>query len=190
MDLARRAARILKLRPTVLPLPQELPVRGFDPQTLAQQLAALEYPGFAYLRAARKRNPAEVLLTALAQDNLESRLAEALPWLLLHYPDMNREWLVQQARLWNLSNRLGFMVTLAREVLANRGQETSDRHKTLLQFEDQLQESRLDREDTLCQSSLSAPEREWLRQTRPPEALHWHLLTDWRPEHLQYAAEA
>ncbi|HKC70368.1 MAG TPA: hypothetical protein VKB60_02040, partial [Terriglobales bacterium] len=71
-------------------------------------MAALDYPGFAYLRAGWKRNPAEVLVSALAQPNLEPRLTEALPWLLLRYAaQLNRDWLAQQARLYKLSNRLG-----------------------------------------------------------------------------------
>src|SRR5271165_1964032 len=68
--LARKAVKALKLPPTLLPLPAELP-KGHS-QNLPQQLAALGYPGFAYLRGAIKRNPAEVLVTALAEDNLES----------------------------------------------------------------------------------------------------------------------
>ena len=185
-ELAREAVKVLKVRPTVLPLHEKLPLK-FDPQHLAQQLASLGYPGFAYLPATQKRNPAAVLLTALSQDDLECRLTEALPWLLLSYPDMNREWLVEQARVRNLSNRLGFVVTLAKEASARMGDNTSVRYQALEQLEAQLRESRLDKEDTLCQSSLSQREREWLRETRPAEAEYWHLLTDWRPEHLQYA---
>ncbi len=79
--LARKAVKMLKLSATALPLPERLPMR-VDSQRLAQQLGSLGYLGFAYLRATKKRNPAEVLLTALAQENLESRLTEALPWLL------------------------------------------------------------------------------------------------------------
>lgn len=185
--LTRKAMKVLRLRPTLLPLRQQL-TRGVDPQSLAQQLAGLGYPGFAYLRAAPKRNPAEVLLTALAQDNLESRLTEALPWLLLNYTDMDRQWLVEQARVRNLSNRLGFVTVLAKGVAAGAEGTASTRYQALDALETQLKESRLDKEDTLCQSSLSQTERDWLRETRPPDAAYWHLLTDWRPEHLQYAA--
>ncbi len=53
-------------------------------------------------------------------------------------------------------------------------------------LEARLRESRLDKEDTLCQASLSPKERAWLRKKHPAEAAYWHLLTDWRPEHLQY----
>jgi hypothetical protein len=35
---------------------------------------------------------------------------------------------------------------------------------------------------------MTDAERRWLRQHRPPQAEHWNLLTDLRPEHLPYAA--
>ena len=133
------------------------------------------------------RNPAELLVEALAQDDLDPRVTEALPWLLLHYEDLDVDWLVQQARARNLSNRLGFVVSLAKAVVKAAG-TTAEGNELLDLLEAHLKESRLAKEDTLCQSSLSERERDWLRQTRPPEAEYWNLLTDWRPEHLQYAA--
>jgi len=184
--LLKKLAGVLKLRPTVLPLPDFLQTK-VSPKSLAQQFAALGYPGFAYMRGAPRRNPAEVLLTALAQDNLESRLTEALPWVLLHYPEMNPDWLRDQARLRNLSNRLGFIVSLAKGAAGKMGDTNSTRYRCLDHLETQLRESRLDKEDTLCQESLSDREREWLLETRPTDADYWHVLTDWRPEHLQYA---
>jgi transcriptional regulator with XRE-family HTH domain len=143
--LVRRLAKVLKLGPTVLPLREKMPGR-VDPQSLAQQFASLGYPGFAYLRAARKRNPAEVLLTALAQDNLESRLTEGLPWLVLNYIDMDRAWLVNQAKLHDLTNRLGFVVTLAKGVAARVDGMSSTRYQALERLEEQLRASRLDNE--------------------------------------------
>jgi transcriptional regulator with XRE-family HTH domain len=184
--LARKAVNVLELSPTVLPLCEHLALK-VTAQNLAQQLASLGYPGFAYLRASKKRNPSEVLITALAQDDLESRLTEGLPWLLLRYSNMCGQWLVDQARLRNLSNRLGFVVALAKGVSEKQGDTQSNCYQALLRLEQQLSESRLDKEDTLCQSSLSPMERTWLKETRPPEAEYWHVLTDWRPEHLQYA---
>ncbi|MFZ3212051.1 MAG: helix-turn-helix transcriptional regulator [Terriglobales bacterium] len=183
--LARKAVLVFKLRPAALPL-GERRLGEADAHSLARQLASLGYPGFASLGTGRRANPAEVLVTALAQDDLEPRLTEALPWLLLHYPDMDRDWLVRQARLHNLSNRLGFVVALAKQVSASAGGTDSARYRALNRLEARLRESRLDREDTLCQSSLSPKERAWLRKKRPAEAAYWHLLTDWRPEHLQY----
>lgn len=183
--LATKAVRALKLSPALLPLMEKVS-RG-SAENFPQQLSGLGYPGFTYLRAAKKRNPAAVLMTALAQDNLESRVTEALPWLVLRYKDMNRDWLVREARARNLSNRLGFVVALAKGV-SSSSHTTAAHHESLNLLEAQLKESRLAKEDTLCQSSLSRSERDWLRQTRPPEAAYWNLLTDWRPEHLQYAA--
>src|SRR3989338_3196143 len=83
--LALRAAKLYNLAPTAVPRSRrELPAR-LDAATLARDVAGLGYPGFAYLRSRHwtPKNPGEVLLTALAQDDLEPRLVEALPWLLL-----------------------------------------------------------------------------------------------------------
>lgn len=185
--LARKAVVRLKMNPLTLPVTEQKKNAGA--RHFAQQLSALGYPGFASMRAAWKRNPVQVLLDALSQSTLEARVTEALPWLLTNYANMsdtNRDWLLEQARVRNLTNRLGFVVTLAKQVLARKGETTSERYNSLSLLESMLMESRLDREDTLCQS-LSQTEQQWLRQTRPQEAAMWHLLTDWRPEHLQYA---
>lgn len=186
--LGRKAVRLLNMNPASLPVTKN--PFSLCADRLAYELGALGYPGFAHLRSARKRNPAEVLLVALAQDNLEARVIEALPWLLLQYGEMsdsNKRWLLDEARLRSLTNRLGFVVTLAREVAARSGDISSQRYQSLVKLENQLLQSRLDREDTLCQSSLSLNEREWLKGARSQAAVNWHLLTDWRPEHLQYA---
>ena len=185
-SLARKAVQVFHASPCVLPARE--PSANVDPQRLAEQLAALEYPGFAYMHGGVKRNPAEVLLTALSQGDLESRLTEALPWLVLHYAtDLDTKWLVEKARLHNLSNRLGFVVDLALRSLENRGDMHSRRYNVLQDLKSELVTGRLAGEDTLCQSWLSQSERNWLRTARRPEAEFWNLLTDWRPEHLQYA---
>lgn len=188
--LARKAVVALNLSPVSLPMkPARTP--HMKAEMLARQLATLGYPGFAHLHGLQKRNPAELLLTALAQDDLEARLAEALPWLLLNYSQMTevcRDWLLQQARLRNLTNRLGFVVATAKQVLDNKGETTSERYRGLRQMEDDLYHSLLAQEDTLCQTSLSPNERAWLKDNRPEIARRWNLLTDWKPEFLQYAA--
>ena len=184
--LSRKLARVYSLAPTTLPLPRNLV--STDNQALAEGLTQLGYPGFAYLRTRRrKRNPAEVLLAALAMDDCEARLVEALPWLLLRYGDLDTNWLTQQARLHNLQNRLGFVVNLARRV-AESTQRYQHRATALRQLEQELECSRLAVEDTLCRASLPAAMRRWLEKQRSPEAAHWRLLTDWRPEHLRYVA--
>lgn len=186
--LARKAVVRLKMNPLALPVRE--PGKPSSSEHFAKQLASLGYPGFASMRSAWKRNPVQVLLDALAQNNLEARLTEALPWLLTNYANMgdrNRTWTLEQARVRNLSNRLGFVVTLAMQVLAQKGEMASERYSSLAFLEENLKQSRLDKEDTLCQA-LSMTEREWLKETRPKEAEFWHLLTDWKPEHLQYAS--
>ncbi len=186
--LARTAMRVYDLPPTVLPVsraPQT--ARRLNAQALAEQLAALGYPGFAYLRArTRVKNPVEVLLEALAQDDLEARLVEALPWLLLRYWNMNLNWLVEQAKLHDLQNRLGFVVSLARQLSERAAVRNEDRNHVLANLESLLDRSRLAREDTLCKALLREPERRWLVENRPEAAKHWNLLTDWRAEQFPY----
>jgi len=185
--LARRFVKLFELAPTALPVEGTSDCfAGRNAQTLAQELAALGYPGFSYLRSRKQRNPAEVLVSALCQKDLESRLAEALPWVLLHYPELDQRWLVEQTRVHNLQNRLGFVVALARE-LATRKERQDGRLQALAELEAVLEESRLAREDTFCQESLSEAERRWLRGVRPPAAQRWNLLTDWMPEAVRYA---
>lgn len=184
--LARRAASLYGLPPTVIPLPQWAYRPGpTDAQTLAEALAALGYPGFSYLHSRRKRNPAEVLLLALAQENLEARLVEALPWVVLEYSDLDWEWLFQRAKQHNLQNRLGYVLHLARR-WAEASPEHQSKASLFAERESALEQARLAREDTLCHESLSEAEKAWLRQGRPVAAQHWNLLTDLTAEHLRH----
>ncbi|MFY9676815.1 MAG: helix-turn-helix transcriptional regulator [Terriglobales bacterium] len=185
--LAAKAAALLRMNPLALPLGTAVPG---DAEFLVRQLSALGYPGFAHLRAVRRRNPVDVLLAALRNDNLEGRVAEALPWLLLEYGAMSEEckdWLVKQARLHALSNRLGFVVSLAKAVAERRGESTSDVYRTLTDIERELERTRLAQLDTFCQNYLSPAQRAWLERMRPEAAKHWNLLTNWKSEHLNYA---
>jgi len=183
--LARRAAETLDAPPTALPLrasAAELPVES---EKLSLQLTALGYPGFAHLRARTRRNPAEVLLTALNATDLDSRVTEGLPWLALAYPEMDWDWMVQNAKLLDRQNRLGFVVTLASQ-LASKSADSRGAGK-LREYVGVLERSRLVKEDTLCQDSLTEAERKWLRSNRPAEAAHWNLLTDMKAENLPHA---
>jgi len=186
--LVRRAMKAYGLAPTVLPHSQLLPRARVDADTLVNDLAALGYPGFVHLRSPKQKpkNPGDVLLLALAQRDLEARLVEALPWLVLKYWDVDREWLVQEAKLRNLQNRLGFVVHLAR----NLAERTHDepRNVALNALETELDRSRLVQEDTLCKASLREPERRWLEANRSDEAKHWNLVTDWTANHLRYVS--
>lgn len=177
VPLARKLMRVYDLPPTSLPL-AGVP-KNVTPEVLARDLASLEYPGFAHLRGrGRKVNPAEFLLTALSQPNLDARVAEGLPWLVLRYPEMNFEWLVREARAEALQNRLGFVVTLARQAVGRND---------LQPLEQTLADSKLEKEDSFCKE-LNEPERRWLRENRSGEARQWNLLSDLRPDALRYVA--
>lgn len=156
------------------------------PQRLVEYLSSLGYPGFAYVRTrVERRNPAEVLLTALAQEGLEARVEEGLPWLLLRYWQMDSAWLVEQAKRLDLQNCLGFLTSLALRL--SESTLSSDRTAALSSLEATLDRSRLVREDSFPRTPRNHAEREWLRQNRSEEARHWNLLSDLRPEHLRYA---
>jgi hypothetical protein len=75
----------------------------------SSELGALGYPGFSYLRSRRRRNPAEVLLEALNEPNLDARVAEGLPWLAMTYVDMDWDWLVRNTKVHDRQNRLGLL---------------------------------------------------------------------------------
>jgi transcriptional regulator with XRE-family HTH domain len=183
--LTRKLALLYELSPEALPVPGNFNPSPVNAEYLVDSLAKLGYPGFAYLRShAAKKNPSEVLLMALAQTRLEARVAEALPWLPLHYWRMP-PWLVEQARKLNLQNRLGFVVNLARQ-LSERNPQNEDRTNALRELEGKLEESRLAKEDFFYRPPRTPSEREWLLQNRPEAARHWNLLSDLRPEHLQY----
>jgi len=153
-------------------------------ENLASDLAALGYPGFVYLKLRRQTNPAEVLFSALSVKNLDARLTEALPWVLLKYPDLDWQWLVQEAELNELQNKLGFLTNIARRLAEKLGRQ--DTASGLREHEATLERSRLVREETLCHDSLTQAERHWLRSNRSKEAEHWGLLTDLSPEHLSH----
>ena len=185
--LAVKAVRVYGLSEALLPVtsaPDQSPVA--DEGKLASELAALGYPGLSHLKSGvKKKNPAELLLSALGNDNLDSRLVEALPWVVLKFPNLNWHWLTQAAKLRDLQNRLGYVTNVARRLAELRGER--EKASLLAREESRLERSRLAREDTLCHESLTEAEKKWLRKNRPPEARHWRLLTDLSPERLDHA---
>jgi len=102
--------------------------------------------------------------------------------LLFHYSDVDRNWLFKEAKQKDLQNRLGFVVSLVRDVAQVK--KDSARAEQMNEWETLLEPSRLAREDTLCHESMTESEKEWLRSHRPVEAAQWNLLTDLRAEHL------
>jgi transcriptional regulator with XRE-family HTH domain len=182
--LALTAVRKLRLSPVTLPLPPlALHISPVEPDELAVALAGLGYPGFAHLARTRTTsNPAELAVRALAHADLETRLVEALPWVLATFCDLSWSWLVAQCRILNLQNRLGFLVALANRLeRPNAGEQL---RKALAA----LESSRLSAEGTLCRESMSQAERNWVRKHRSPDAAHWNLLTTLTADQLTHAA--
>lgn len=180
--LASKLASVLDLSPNTLPVGEvEKPLAA---ERATSVLGRFGYPGFAHLRRQFKLNPAELLLRTLRAGNVDARLVEALPWVLLKYPNLDWAWLVREAKANDLQNRLGFLVTLARQLAESKAdlptvQKLSAQERT-------LEYSRLQREDAF-RDSLTNAERRWLRTHRPPEAAHWNVLTNLSASALQNA---
>ena len=184
-QLGSKMVDLYRLPATALPLePGDLST--WNSASIAKAMANLGYPGFRHLCAGRSLNPAVVLLAAVSCGDLEVRVVESLPWLVVEYYGLDWEWLTREAKLRDVQNRLGFVVALGQRVA-----ERIDAAAALVRLrevEEVLERARLAREDTLCQQSLSEAERRWLRKERPADALHWNLLTDLNAEVLPYAA--
>jgi transcriptional regulator with XRE-family HTH domain len=163
-----------------------LEVSDPSPDQLPRLLGGLGYPGFAYLADPRAvANPAAVVLAALQTKSVPARVTEALPWVLATFVDLDWNWLLAQAKLSNLQNRLGYLVHLGRQVAEKRGDlGTAAR---LTEVESRLEEARLVKEDVLGRD-LTAVEQRHFREHRPSAAAHWNLLTNLRAEDLRYGA--
>ena len=186
-EVARAAVRLFGLPPTALPTPRERPRKVLDANHFARLLAALGHPGYSHVRRAEPLNPAAVVLDALSQDNLDARVAAALPWVLLRYPHLSWEWLWTHAKLRNLQNRLGFLVALA-GALARRQPGWAGAVPSLEAAERELERARLAAETTLCREAMPAAERRWLRENRSKPAEHWNVLTSLTAGHVPHAS--
>ncbi len=173
----------LKLNPVELPMQGKASAVDVD---YAWELSKLGYPGFAHFQFGESNwNPAELLMHALSQKNLERRVAEALPWLVLRYSEMDWEWVRREAKLRNLQNRLGFTLVLARKLAVQRDEgEVAAR---LEKQEESLRESLLAKEDTYCNEGMTQAERKWLLAKRSPEASTWNVISDLEPTDLTHA---
>src|SRR2546427_1107429 len=144
--VARLVTSLFQLPPTCLPRSDlerlDLPTE----EEVEQGLARLGYPGFAYRKKpGKRRNPGELLLMALSLDNLDPRLTEALPWLLVKFEGLDLRDLVDRAKRRDLQNRLGFTVSLAEEVV-KRNPTFKHKPGELHQVKTALERSRLARE--------------------------------------------
>lgn len=153
-------------------------------EELVKLLAAFKYPGFSHVKVSDFENPADVLISALGADNLEARLVEALPWLLLQFPDLEWKILVDAAKLNDLQNRLGFLTSIACKLAETSGDlEKSSEFKRRL---NELENSRLAKEDTLCNQNMTEAEKRWILQNRSAESKHWNIISDLTAENLRY----
>ena len=169
--LAARLVSLLSLSPSALPVSTPKPLPS---EQVARALGRLGYPGFAYLRNGAKVNPMEVLLGALLADDVDARVVEGLPWLLLRYPDVDWDRLVAYTKQHDAQNRLGFLVALASRLAAANGDVTAA--ELLERREQALQRSLLQHDDAFSRSALTQAERRWLATNRSPEAKRWNLL--------------
>ena len=152
---------------------------------LEQLLGSLGYPGFEYLGDSKTvENPAVVVLAALRAPLVPTRVTEALPWVFLRFPHLDWDWLLDQVRLVNLQNRLGFLVATARELAERRGDVST--RATLERVEQRVEDARLVKEDAF--RPLTDVERDHLRASRPEAAAHWNVLTSLEVDHLRYAS--
>jgi len=112
-----------------------------------------EKAGFAHLRARRRRNPAEILFEALNQPDLDARVADGLPWLVMTYVDMDWDWLVRNPKVRDRQNRLEFAVSLAADVA--EGKNDKERARELRQSLEVLEGARLARGSPRSQADQS-----------------------------------
>ncbi len=170
--LAPKLVLVLGLPPTRLPVTSSTPL---SPGRVAGALGTLGYPGFAHLRYRHRLNPAEVVVRALRANNVEARVVEALPWVLMRYHDLDWQWLLREAKQHDLQNRLGFVVTVALELAERRNNVTAA--TTLRTWALMLQNSRLAKEDAFAGDALTGAERRWLDTNLSKEGAYWNLLT-------------
>ncbi len=121
-------------------------------------------------------DPLEFVLDALRTENLDQRVTDALPWVLVHRADLDYRRLTDEARLLNVQNRLGFLLEVTVE--AARKLHSDGTAARLEPWLVRLREARLYKEDTLCKRSLTQVERKRLRRSRPKAARFWRLFTD------------
>jgi len=184
----RPVTRQLARRLAALPERAKLPATVFPPEAggpetadadLAADLAALGHPAFEASARHRPRNPAAVIISIIGRSHVAPAVMAAVPWILLHFGDLDVRWLVDRARLANLQNRLGFLADLALAVARPRAASKRFDESHLLALESlraELEESRLAKEDTLARE-LSPAERQFFAENRSDAARHWNLLT-------------
>lgn len=186
-EITERAVRIFKLPAMTLPVKKDLAeLASADNDKLAADLSAIGYPGFSHVKPSGLKNPAEVLVEILVSRNLDARIVEALPWLVLTFSDLKWTKIINAAKVNDFQNRLGFVISLAGKIAELKGAQK--RAVQLKKQESALKDSRLLKEDVLGGNTIIETEKRWIRQNRSPEAEFWNVLSDLKPEHLSYVS--
>jgi transcriptional regulator with XRE-family HTH domain len=181
--LAEKVVRLYELPPEKLPLLENWEdLAEMSNDEVAEAIASLGYPKFSHLQKAAQINPAQVLFSALRKDNLDSRIAESLPWLVYTFYELDWDRLMKYAKIFDLQNRLGFVVNLARQTAEKVGDDK--KIVVLSEVETNLEKSRLLKEDVLANESITNAERTFLKTNRLPEAKFWRVLSDLSIENL------
>ena len=100
------------------------------------------------------------------------------------FPEMDWGKLTKFAKMFDLQNRLGFVVSLACQLAVKVNDKQKFRY--LSEVEKSLEKSRLFNEDVLGNESLTEAEKNYLKENRPREAKHWRVLSDLSVNHLDY----
>jgi transcriptional regulator with XRE-family HTH domain len=194
---ARKVSKKLAARLAELPKLHQLPATVFPEdlenldafdRDLAADLSALGYDGRSPADGHKPKNPAAIIVSILKRRQVAPAVMAAIPWMLITFPEINTKWLVDQARLNNLQNRLGFLLDLAYEIAEARlaaGQFDEEHLVRLEAMRGQLEASRLANDDTLARE-LTATERQFFHEHRSETARHWNLLTGLTREQLPY----
>jgi hypothetical protein len=108
--------------------------------------------------------------------------------LLLRFDGFDAQRLAAAARMLNVTNRLGFLVALAREA-AREDTRYAPRRRELAALEAALEPHRLVREETMGRQPRSGRLRAWMRTHRSQAAAHWNVMNDLGAEHLSFVAK-
>ena len=172
-------------------------VPAFDKNDLEKALAVLGYPGFAYLTrylnsetdGKNDFSPTELLQWAIVQDVLNTRVTEALFWLVAAYA-AKVDWgkLISFAQEQGVQNRLGYLACLALQLVESK-QSLSypEAYRLLQETVSQLRAIRQSQEKTLMNEAMGPVMRSWVQANRAQEAVQWRVLTTITTDDLQHA---
>ena len=168
----------------------------FDEDYLERALAVLGYPGFAYLVRYLKSktdkdafDPTELIRWAIAQNVLNTRVTEALPWLIAAYAaQVNWNQLIGSAQQQGTQNRLGYLACLALQLVElKQSLSRPEARRLLREVISRLHKIRQFQEQTLMNDQIGPAMRRWVSENRPSEAARWHILTTITTDDLQHA---